>query len=172
VMSSASFSLAGQHVEALVLGGSAAINGSGNSLANSLTGNGAANGLSGGDGNDQLFGRGGNDSLRGGAGADSFCFDSGLSGTANVDIIADFSAVDDTIRLSRAVFTGVSANGTLAASAFAAGTAAADADDRIVYDSATGKIFYDADGSGAGAAVLFAQVSAGTALTAADFVAY
>jgi Ca2+-binding RTX toxin-like protein len=60
----------------------------------------------------------------------------------------------------------------LGRSAFITGSAAGDADDRIVYNSATGKIFYDADGNGAGAAVLFAQVSAGTALTNLDFVAF
>ncbi len=47
---------------------------------------------------------------------------------------------------------------------------ALDADDRIIYDSATGRIYYDADGSGAGAQVLFAQVTAGLALTNADFL--
>ncbi len=52
---------------------------------------------------------------------------------------------------------------------FRAGTAAAYADDRIIYDSATGKIYYDADGNGSGAAVQFAQVTAGTALSNNDF---
>jgi hypothetical protein len=41
---------------------------------------------------------------------------------------------------------------------------------RIVYNSATGQIFFDADGSGAGAQVLFATVNAGTVLSLADFV--
>jgi Ca2+-binding RTX toxin-like protein len=35
---------------------------------------------------------------------------------------------------------------------YGAGAAAADADDFLVYDSATGTLFYDADGSGSGAA--------------------
>jgi serralysin len=52
---------------------------------------------------------------------------------------------------------------------FRAGTSAADANDRIIYDSATGRIYYDADGNDAGAKVLFAQVTAGLALTNADF---
>jgi Ca2+-binding RTX toxin-like protein len=80
--------------------------------------------------------------------------------------------VDDTIFLDRDIFTGIAVNGTLAAAAFRAGTAAGDADDRIVYDAATGNIFYDADGTGAIAQILFATVNPGTALTNADFSAY
>ena len=162
----------------------------GNSLANGLTGNNAANILNGYAGGDRLIGNGGNDSLSGGdgadvlagglgndvldggAGADSFQFDSALSATANVDRIAGFVAADDTILLNRAVFTGIGADGALAASAFQIGVAANDAADRIVYDQASGRIFYDADGSGAGTAILFATVTAGTVLSAADFVGY
>jgi len=39
----------------------------------------------------------------------------------------------------------------------------------VIYDAGTGQLFYDADGNGAGAAVLFAQVVPGTAITAASF---
>ena len=49
------------------------------------------------------------------------------------------------------------------------GTAAQDADDHIIYDSGTGALYYDGDGSGGTAAVRFAQVSAGLALTNLDF---
>lgn len=58
------------NVEALVLTGTAAANGTGNGLANHLVGNGSANLLAGGRGNDVLEGRGGADSLRGGKGSD------------------------------------------------------------------------------------------------------
>ena len=170
VKSSVSFSLAGTYAENVTLLGGNVIDATGNSLANTLTGNGSANVLSGGEGDDLLFGRGGKDSLTGGAGADWFHFDTTL-GAGNVDTILDFSAADDTIQLDRSVFSAIG-EGTLAEGAFVAGTAAADADDRILYDSATNKIFYDADGSGEGAALLFAQVTVGTALTNLDFEAY
>ena len=49
------------------------------------------------------------------------------------------------------------------------GTQAQDADDRIVYNSANGQLFFDADGNGAGAAVLFATLNGSPTLAASDF---
>ncbi|MDQ3247064.1 MAG: hypothetical protein M3Q52_09310 [Pseudomonadota bacterium] len=166
----------GANVERLVLTGSAASNGIGNGLANVMTGNGAANrlfGLAGADtliagaGNDQLNGGTGNDRLTGGAGLDKFIFDTALA--ANFDAIMDFSVADDVILLDQTVFSGIAGLGTLSAGAFALGRTAQDANDRVLYDATNGRIYYDADGNGAGAAVLFASVTAGTALTASDF---
>ncbi|RMQ42936.1 hypothetical protein ALQ04_100634 [Pseudomonas cichorii] len=62
----------GNNLENLTLTGTAAINGTGNALANVLTGNAAANSLSAGAGNDTLDGRGGADTLTGGAGNDTY----------------------------------------------------------------------------------------------------
>ena len=59
--------------------------------------------------------------------------------------------------------------GALAPGAFVIGTAAGDADDRIIYNSTTGQLYFDADGSGAGAAVLFAILQGAPAITASDF---
>ncbi len=70
--------------------------------------------------------------------------------------------------LSQTIFTAIGL-GDLDAGAFQLGTAADDAADRIIYDQTTGKLYYDADGNGAGSQVLFAQVTAGAALTNADF---
>ena len=140
--------------------------GQGNGLDNTMTGNVNGNSLAGSGGNDTLDGGAGrrdggagNDALTGGAGHDIFTFTTVLNAAANVDRITDFNAVGDTIRLDNAIFTGL-ANGDLAADAFHAGTAAADADDRIIYNSATGALSFDADGSGAGAAMKFATLAA------------
>ncbi|WP_225026968.1 sialate O-acetylesterase [Xinfangfangia pollutisoli] len=121
-------------------------------------------------GNDLLYGNEGNDLLYGGTGADSFVFNSAL-GAGNVDRIADFRPVDDSIRLEDAVFAALPQGG-LSARAFGLGAVATNAAQRILYDAATGRIFYDSDGAGGAAAVLFATVTPGTALTAADFTVF
>ncbi|WP_162236029.1 hypothetical protein [Devosia sp. Leaf64] len=69
VYSSVTYTLA-NNVENMTLTGAAAINGTGNTLANILIGNSAANTLNGGGGDDTLIGGGGNDTLNGGTGAD------------------------------------------------------------------------------------------------------
>ena len=66
----------GVNVENLTLTGAAAINGTGNTLANILTGNGGDNVLDGGAGNDTLDGGAGADTLLGGAGNDTYIVDS------------------------------------------------------------------------------------------------
>jgi Ca2+-binding RTX toxin-like protein len=119
---------------------------------------GGAQTLLGNAGNDTLNGGIGNDCMDGGAGSDRFVFASSL-GASNVDTIDGYSAVDDTIALDDAFFTAIGALGTLAAGAFTTGTLATEADDRIIFNSATGALLYDADGNGAGAAVQFASLT-------------
>ena len=161
---------AGVSVETLRTFGSGttnAVNLTGNELANTLLGNAAANVLNGGAGNDTLRGYAGIDNLTGGAGEDTYVFTTAL-GPGNVDLIHGYVVADDVIQIDNAVFTGLAA-GALAAGAFRIGAAAADADDRIIYNSANGELRFDADGNGAGAAVLFADMSAGLAMTAGEF---
>ncbi|WP_164886658.1 beta strand repeat-containing protein [Piscinibacter defluvii] len=166
----------GAELERLVLTGTAA-NGIGNTLANTLTGNASANRLTGlagndtlrgGAGNDTLNGGLGDDSLLGGSGADTFVFNTAPDPNTNIDRLADFAAVDDRLQLDDAVFAGIGPVGQLAAADFRLGAAAGDASDRVIYDAAAGQLFFDADGSGAAAQVLFATVAAGSTLTAAD----
>jgi Ca2+-binding RTX toxin-like protein len=151
----------------------------GSNFDDTLTGNTSNNVIYGQDGNDVIFGDAGsdviyggagNDILTGGLGQDSFMFDTALNALTNVDQIQDFRVHYDKIRLDSSIFTQAGALGTLDANAFHAGLTAADASDRIIYDSTTGNIYYDADGDGAGAQVLFAHVTAGTALTNADII--
>jgi Ca2+-binding RTX toxin-like protein len=164
-------------VERLVLTGTGAINGTGNGRNNTLTGNAAANVLAGATGNDTLSGGSGadtldggtgNDSLTGGTGLDTFRFATALNSASNVDRINAFIAADDRLLLDDAVFAGIGPVGALAASRFHTGASAADALDRVIYDKATGKLYFDVDGSGAAATILFATVAANTTLTAAD----
>jgi Ca2+-binding RTX toxin-like protein len=144
----------------------------GNAGGNVLRGNGGADVLSGFAGNDQLYGGTGKDLMTGGSGLDRFYFDTALDPASNVDGIADFLAADDAIYLDRTIFGGIGADGVLAGAAFRAGTAATDASDRIVYDKDTGRIYYDADGLGGAAQILFARVDIDTPLSRVDFVAF
>ena len=114
-----------------------------------------------------LNGGAGADYLAGLGGADFFDFTTALGG-GNVDTVGDLVSGTDKIRLDNAVFAGLS-DGALPASAFVIGSAAGDADDRIVYNQTTGQLFYDADGNGGAAAVLFATLNPGQALSASDF---
>ena len=168
ILASVSYTMSAS-VERMSLTGTAALSGTGNSLSNIITGNAGANKIDGGAGNDILSGREGLDILTGGSGKDAFVFDT-RPGAGNVDTILDFSVADDTIRLDNGVFTALAKTGALAAGGFYKGLAAHDADDRILYDSASGALSYDADGTGGIAAVKFAQVAKDLKLTAADFL--
>jgi Ca2+-binding RTX toxin-like protein len=168
VYSSASFNLAGVSVETLALTGSAAINGTGNSAANTLIGNAGANTLSGLGSADTLDGGLGADKLIGGTGGDVFRF-SAFASDADADQVTDFLSGTDQIALVSAAFNEMRL-GPLAVSAFVAGTAALDAADRLIYEAASGKLWFDSDGTGEDAAVLIALLAPGTALVAADIV--
>jgi Ca2+-binding RTX toxin-like protein len=133
-----------------------------------LAGLGGTDVLLGGDGDDVVNGGSGSDVLNGGAGADMFVFADAL-GPSNIDGIQDLVSGSDRIALDHNVFAGL-ATGVLSSGAFVTGTSAQDADDRILYDSATGALYYDADGNGAGAAVQFATLSGHPLISASDFV--
>ena len=171
----------GAGLENLTLTGKA-VEGVGNGASNVLTGNkehnmlfglDGADTLDGGNGNDTLSGGSGVDRLTGGKGADQFLFDR-APGEADADVIVDFSTKDDFIALDADMFIGLTAGAKLLSDQFAKGeglSAALDANDRIIYDTATGNLYFDADGVGGVDAVLFAKLETSPdGLKANDFL--
>nr|WP_214607405.1 Ig-like domain-containing protein [Glaesserella parasuis] len=136
------------NVENLTLVGSTATQATGNDLDNILIANNIGNTLTGGKGNDRLMGGLGADTLIGGEGEDTFVFNASLNGKA--DVITDFSA-EDKIELSKTIFSSL--------------TSADKVIEHIQYDSSTGKLSYDSDGSGKGNAIHFATLSTSSLFT-------
>ena len=102
VTSGVTFTLAVE-VENLTLSGTAAINGTGNAVANILTGNTGANVLTGLAGNDNLVGGAGNDTLDGGADNDTLNGGTGvdsMTGGAGNDIYVVGEAADKVIEVA------------------------------------------------------------------------
>lgn len=116
----------------------------------------------GNDGNDTLVGGSGNDTLSGGEGEDVFVFH--RFGTGNSDVLDDFDMNQDRIQLVKSNAFEALSVGELSVDAFWIGTEAHDADDRIIYDQASGRLYYDSDGTGGRAAFEVAQLNPGTAL--------
>ncbi len=147
----------------------------GNVLNDTLYGSGGNDRLFGLDGNDRLYGGTGKDYLYGGAGKDAFVFNTKPSKTTNYDKIMDFNVRDDSVYLENSIFKALGKSGSATKPAllktdyFYAGTAAHDANDHIIYNKATGAIYYDADGTGASQQVLIATVKKGLGLTYKDF---
>ncbi len=139
-----------------------------------LRGSTDANVLIGGAGNDRLEGLDGADTMTGGAGNDTFFFDRPTDGGATGDVITDFGSGagnDDRFELRGSNFDGLAA-GALTAAQFQSSTAdtAGTADVRFFFETDTGKLFYDRDGSGAThAAVLLATLQPGATVELGDF---
>jgi len=128
-------------------------------------------GGAGGAGNDTLVGGLGNDTLSGGTGRDVFVFNSATA--KNVDTILDFVSGTDKIHLSQSVFAISGATGNLSNNAFWAAAGAVkgnDANDRVVFNTTTGALYYDADGSGSVAAVQIALLGSSASTAFSDFV--
>lgn len=168
VYTTVSYALAaGVSIERLVAAPLASTNSvtlTGNELAQVIVGNNGLNTIYGGAGNDSIYGMGGNDwlesaqgndSLFGGTGVDRFVFRESLGAASGIDRIYDMTASDNIVVDAQAVSSLTS----LTADQFRVGTSAADADDRIIYDAITGVFWFDADGTGAQAAILFGVIN-------------
>lgn len=146
----------------------------GTSSSDKLIGTAGIDHILAGGGADILYGKGGSDQLTGGGGKDKFVFDTALDGS--IDQILDFNPADDTFYLDNAIFTKLS-GGTLSSPkriysgqlVDGAGAQPKDGSDFLIYDKSTGKLSYDADGSGPGAGIVFAQLPTGLDLTPSDF---
>ncbi|MCG7392285.1 cadherin domain-containing protein [Microvirga sp. ACRRW] len=169
VYSAISYTL-GATLEHLVGTGKGAISLTGNNLANGLLGNNAKNTIKGGAGNDTVNGGGGNDVLYGGSGKDAFVFNTKPSARTNKDLIKDWNPKDDVIHLENQVFTALKA-GKLAKGSFVLGAKAKDKNDFVGYDKTTGDLWYDANGSGKGGQVVFANIGRNKKIAHDDFFA-
>ena len=156
------------HVEKLTAIGTNSISLNGNGLANTITGNTGANRLSGGAGNDTLDGGAGRDVLTGGSGRDTFVFKD-RPGSTSYDRITDYNKTYDSLQLDNKYMPKLGPAGRLSSSKFVLGTKAKDSNDHLIYDRGTGKLYYDADGSGSAAQVLIAQFTNKAALTYSEF---
>lgn len=148
----------GDHLERLYLAGSGAIAGTGNGLANILYGN---------DGDNMLSGGGGADKLEGGGGADIFLFDV-LEGGREADTIMDFASGTDRIAIDRSAFESLADRPVGELHDFGFGKKATSADMHLFYDASMGTLYYDADGSGAAAAVAVAHLRGKPMIDATD----
>jgi Ca2+-binding RTX toxin-like protein len=169
VRASMSFSLRGQFLENLTLLGPQALEGTGNSLNNIVTGNAENNVLHGVGGDDILQGGGGHDLLEGGAGADSFRF---MALEEAGDTILDFGDGLDRIQISAFGFGGgLEAGMDLVATGYYAENATGEATAahaQMIYHTDDHTIWFDPDGTEAGAALLVADLHGPGTLTAAD----
>jgi Ca2+-binding RTX toxin-like protein len=141
-------------------------------VAIDLTGNALAQEIVGNSGANVLNGLSGSDTLTGGSGADTFVFSAALA-TTGLDTITDFSRTMDVIHLQNGVFSAVGVAGALASGAFASNTSglAGDAGDRIIYETDTGILRYDSNGSASGGTIVqFARLTTPLALDHTDFM--
>lgn len=125
--------------------------------------------LIGGAGTDHLSGDDGDDRLTGNLGEDDFNFGNGLA-EAGVDTITDMQVGIDEIWVT-SDWGGLTTE-FLIANQFRSGagvTTANTATQRLIYNTTTGDLYYDADGVGGAAAVRFAVLSNQAAINFGDF---
>ena len=101
-----------------------------------------------------------------------FLFADAPDAADNIDWITDFTPGQDRVHLSLSAFGALGQEGPLSENFFAANAkGAAETDrDHILYNTTTGALLYDADGSGQGVAVQFATLSNKANLRENDFL--
>ncbi len=152
--------------------------------ADSVTGNESNNRLVGDAGDDTLAGGAGDDTLQGGAGADTVTGGTGIDqflldqlpvSASDYDVITDFVSGVDDVLINAPILLGI----TNVLAPFSPGilrsgsgvTTAADSDDLLIYDTATGNLYVDRDGNGsASAPVQIARLQGAPTLTVSDLV--
>jgi Ca2+-binding RTX toxin-like protein/predicted nucleic acid-binding protein len=139
----------------------------GSRFADVLTGGTGKDTLTGGAGDDRLVGGKGSDVLAGGVGSDVFRF----GGDTSTDRILDFVSGVDRIELDNSLFKAL-AIGVLSADQFLLGSKALTSTQRVMYDQPKGALYYDADGSGKGAAVLIGTLDNNVALSHSDLLVF
>ena|GEM_PF-1589423 len=146
----------GANVENLVLTGTGAQSGFGNSLNNTLTSNGVGATLNGGAGNDVLVSNGGVDTLTGGAGNDTFYFKKMPAGTVQ---ITDFTHGQDVLDL-HTILGGYQGTNPVT-----------DQWLKFQSDASGTTVYVDADGpTGAAGFVAVAKLVGVTSISASDWV--
>ena len=142
----------------------AIINGTNDSeILNSLNTLDESNIINGFGGNDTLQGGDGDDTLDGGTGSDF------LQGGFSSDTYIVDNVGEDLLCFSARGFGGeLVGQALLDQSQFTLGAAATSSSDRFIYDSDTGNLFFDIDGTGDIAQVQIATLSSGLAMTNAD----
>ena len=167
VQSSVSWVL-GTNLEKLTLIGTGAINGTGNTLDNTIIGNSANNILDGGNG--------GTDRLTGLGGADTFKFSTRPTSFKNTsaDHITDFSSAQgDKIQINKSAFGITTSTATLSvvSNATALNTALSNAS-LFVYNTSNGELHWNQNGisRGAGTGGVLAILDNKASLSAGDLV--
>ena len=151
-------------VENLTLvSGAGSINGTGNSLNNTIVGN---------EGNNVISGLAGADTLTGNGGADTFVF---ASPSGGIDTITDFVSGVDSLQISASGFGGGLASGgavTLVAAVSAATAVNAGPGGYFIFDNSgadAGTLLWDPTGGSGMDAVAIAKLQNGATLSQSDF---
>ena len=134
------------------------------SVTGAITGGAGADTILAGSDGEVMAGGKGHDVLYGGAGAGTFAFASGAA--SDTDVVHRFDVSQDTIQLAHSAFTHLVAG---QAPTFTIATAASIPTDYLFYNSGTGGLYYDSNGSAANGAYLVATLDKGLKLTANNF---